>query len=138
MALTDAEIAAAEDRFEKSRNPATEAVSARYDKRAGLIVLTLRNGAAFSFPPHFVKSLKGQPASVLSNIEVSPSGRGLHWPDVDEDLLVAGLLQGVFGSKAWMASLLGKSGGQSRSKAKSAAARENGKRGGRPKKRETA
>ena len=28
----------------------------------------------------------------LTNIEVSPSGYGLHWPDIDEDLSVDGLI----------------------------------------------
>ena len=28
----------------------------------------------------------------LENVEVSPSGYGLHWPDVDEDLSIDGLI----------------------------------------------
>ena len=28
----------------------------------------------------------------LKNIEVSPSGYGLHWPDIDEDLSIDGLI----------------------------------------------
>jgi len=43
-------------------------------------------------------------------------------------------LEGFLGSKRWMAAQLGKAGGQTRSKAKAAAARSNGKLGGRPRK----
>ncbi|MGO9774133.1 MAG: hypothetical protein ACLPSW_32170 [Roseiarcus sp.] len=53
-------------------------------------------------------------------------------------LYLPALLQGVFGSPGWMAGLLGKSGGLARTPAKVAAARENGRKGGRPRKRASA
>jgi hypothetical protein len=53
---------------------------------------------------------------------------------VDADLYVPGLLEGFLGSKAWMASRLGRMGGRSQSKGKQAASRANGKLGGRPRK----
>jgi len=53
-------------------------------------------------------------------------------PDVD--LYLPALLEGFLGSQRWVASNNGKKGGQTRSSAKSAAARENGKLGGRPRK----
>jgi len=58
----------------------------------------------------------------------------LHWPKLDADVYVPALLQGVLGSKSWMAKQLGTVGGQARTEAKSAAAWENGRKGGRPKK----
>jgi hypothetical protein len=70
----------------------------------------------------------------LNRIEISPSGFGLHFPALDADLDVPGLLEGFLGSKTWMASRLGQIGGQSSSKTKKAAARANGRLGGRPKK----
>jgi hypothetical protein len=33
---------------------------------------------------------------------VTPGGEGLHFPVLDADFGVPGLLAGVFGSKAWM------------------------------------
>ncbi|MER8672015.1 DUF2442 domain-containing protein [Mesorhizobium sp. M1156] len=33
---------------------------------------------------------------------ISPTGLGLHWPQLDADVDVPALLQGVFGSKRWM------------------------------------
>ncbi len=70
----------------------------------------------------------------LAEIEISPSGFGIHFPRLDADLYLPALLQGVFGSKAWMAAQLGATGGKARTEAKRAAARVNGKRGGRPRK----
>jgi hypothetical protein len=53
---------------------------------------------------------------------------------LDAHLYLPALMQGIFGTKAWMAAQLGASGGRARSAAKAAAARANGKRGGRPRK----
>ena len=74
----------------------------------------------------------------LAIIEITPAGLGLHWPKLDADLYLPALLEGVFGSPRWRAGLLGKSGGLARTEAKVAAARENGRRGGRPRKLATA
>jgi len=57
-----------------------------------------------------------------------------HRPKLDADLYLPGLLEGFLGSKQWMASRLGQMGGKSRSAAKKAASRANGRLGGRPKK----
>jgi hypothetical protein len=70
----------------------------------------------------------------LDEIEISPSGFGIHFPKLDADLYMPGLLEGFLGSKKWMASRLGQAGGQSRSRMKREASRENGKLGGRPRK----
>ncbi|MBP7521851.1 MAG: hypothetical protein KA896_15595 [Leptothrix sp. (in: Bacteria)] len=68
---------------------------------------------------------------------------GIHVPALDADLYVPGLLQGLFGSRAWMsrraverqaAAALGAAGGRARSEAKRRAAQENGRLGGRPRK----
>jgi hypothetical protein len=55
----------------------------------------------------------------------------LHWPKLDADVYVPALLQGVFGSKSWLAAQLGAAHGKVRSRAKAAASRENGRKGGR-------
>jgi hypothetical protein len=66
-------------------------------------------------------------------IEVDAFGLGLHFPRMDADLHVPALLEGVLGSKSWMAARLGAAGGRVRSNVKAAAWRDNGKRGGRRK-----
>ena len=69
----------------------------------------------------------------LAEIVIEGAGLGLHWPRIDADVYVPGLLQGLLGSKRWMATHLGGLGGKAKSPAKAAAARENGRKGGRPK-----
>ena len=86
-----------------------------------------------SFAAERAQGLAGASPSDLAEIEITPSGYGLHWPRLDADLWLPALLEGVFGSRAWMAARLGAEGGKATSDAKVAAARENGKRGGQPK-----
>jgi hypothetical protein len=110
------------------------AVAARYDRRVGRIVVTLDTGLELSFPPRLAEGLQGAGVEALSRIEISPSGLGLHWPALDAGLFVPGLIEKTFGSKAWMAKEMWAKGGRTRSSAKAEAARQNGKRGGRPRK----
>ncbi|MDE2475010.1 MAG: DUF2442 domain-containing protein [Alphaproteobacteria bacterium] len=110
------------------------AVSARYDRRRNRIIISLDTGIELAFPPHLAEGLENAAPADLSQIEISPSGFGIHFPRLDADLYVPALLKGVFGSKSWVAAQLGREGGKSRSRAKVAAARANGKRGGRPRK----
>jgi hypothetical protein len=113
---------------------AGHAVSARYDRRTSRVIVGLNTGVQIAFPAHLAEGLTGASAEDLADIEISPAGLGLHGPRLDADVYVPALLQGVFGSKSWMARQLGAAGGQARSSAKAAAARENGRRGGRPRK----
>jgi hypothetical protein len=111
------------------------AVSARYDRRSARVVVLLNTGVQLAFPAKLAEGLSGARAESLGEIEISPAGLGLHWPRLDADVYIPALLQGVFGSKSWMARELGANGGRSRTEAKVAAARENGLKGGRPRKR---
>jgi hypothetical protein len=54
---------------------------------------------------------------------------------LDADLYLPAILEGLLGSKKWMASRLGQVGGRSTSVAKKAASKRNGRLGGRPRKR---
>jgi hypothetical protein len=63
----------------------------------GEIVVGMKNGKEVRFQASLNPRLaKGTPAQ-LAHIEVSPYG--LHWPDLDEDLSLRGLLQGDFGQR---------------------------------------
>ena len=70
----------------------------------------------------------------LAEIEITPSGLGLHWPALDADVYVPGLMAGSLGSRHWMACELSAQGGRVSTPAKAAAARANGAKGGRPRK----
>ena len=80
------------------------------------------------------KDLAGPDPADLAEIEITPSGLGLHWPRLDADVYVPGFMKGIYGTRRWMAALLGAEGGKSSSPAKAAAARTNGAKGGRPRK----
>jgi hypothetical protein len=133
MAITEAELANAEMRMAQLRD-AGHAVSARYDRRRARIVVALSTGIELTFPTHMAEGLADASPDNLADIEISAAGLGLHWPRLDADLYVPALMQGLLGSKRWMARELGAQGGRARTAAKVAAARENGRRGGRPKK----
>lgn len=110
------------------------ALSVRYDTMTGQVVIELGGGLELRFRAEEAQGLSGASDEALSEIEISPFGLGLHWPQLDADLYVPGLLEGCLGSRAWMASRMGAAGGVVRSEAKAAASRSNGKLGGRPKK----
>jgi hypothetical protein len=92
----------------------------------------LNTGVQVAFPARLAQALAGAAPDDLA--EIGSAGLGLHWPKLDADLYVPALLQGVFGSKSWMARQLGASGGSARSAAKTRSSRENGRKGGRPRK----
>lgn len=111
---------------------------ARHGSRPSRIIITLTDGIEMAFPVQLLEGLAGARSENLKKIEISPAGTGLYWPDLDVDLYVPGLLSGVLGSRKWMAALMGAAGGSVRSPAKTVSSRENGRKGGRPRKRDVA
>lgn len=134
MASND-DFIVADGRAEDLKRAFPQAISAHYERENARVVLNLSSKLTVSFSPADVQGLENAKAAQLEDIEISPSGFGLHFPRIDADIYVPGLLEGFLGSKKWMAARLGQTGGQSRSRAKKAASRANGKLGGRPKKR---
>ncbi len=114
------------------------AVSARYDRPSHRVVVSLSSKLDLSFSPADVQGLQTARPSKLRRIEISPSGFGLHFPEIDADIYLPALLEGILGSSKWMASRLGAAGGRSTSAAKRNAARVNGRLGGRPAKARSA
>jgi Protein of unknown function (DUF2442) len=133
MAKLD-EFTAATRRGAARRATEPFAVAARFDRRRDRIIVSLNTGLELAFPPRIAQGLERARPGDLTDIEISPSGFGIHFPKLDAHLHLPGMLQGVFGSKSWMAAQLGAAGGARRSAAKTAASRANGKRGGRPRK----
>ena len=121
-------------RGERVRASVPKAIAARYDRAGGRIVIHLSSRLDVSFSPRDAQGLENAKPSQLDEIEISPSGLGIHFPKLDADLYLPSLLEGFLGSRRWMASRLGQTGGKSRTAAKRAAARANGRMGGRPKK----
>lgn len=72
-----------------------KAVKAWYEN--GQICIRLEDEREIRFPVWKNKVLKNAPFEKVSNIEIICRGTGLHWPDLDEDLTVSGILEGRFG-----------------------------------------
>lgn len=119
------DYAAANKRAEERSRKTPTATAVRYDRRIGRIVIDLSSGIEVAFRPN------DAPARIedLAEIEISPSGLGIHFPRLDADLYLPALLEGFLGSRRWMAAEMGKRGGKATSDAKAAAARENGRLG---------
>lgn len=128
------DIEAANKRGDKRLRQGSQAIAAHYDSNTERVMVTLGRGIELSLTPSEIEGLQTASADDLREIEISPSGFGLHFPKLDADLFVPALLDGITGSKAWTAAMMGQTGGKARTNAKAKASRENGKLGGRPKK----
>jgi Protein of unknown function (DUF2442) len=130
------------NQFEEANRTARErldslprASNAHYDKRTGRVVVHLNTNLDVAFAPQDVEGLEDASPAQLEPIEISPSGFGIHFPKLDADIYIPALLQGFLGSESWTAKRLGERGGKSKSVAKASAARQNGRLGGRPRKK---
>ena len=134
MEMTDADFEAANKRGAAKKAAFPAAVAVRYDRRISRVVISLESGLEIAFAPRDAQGLENAHPADLVDAEISPSGLGVHFPKIDADIYIPGLLEGFLGSKRWMASQMGKTGGKARSEEKTSAARANGRLGGRPKK----
>ena len=112
-----------------------QAGAARYDEAKGEVTVELVSGCTYKFPARLVQGLSGATHEELALVEVQGRGFNLHWPELDVDLYVPALVSGVFGTRDWMVKALARHAGRSTSPAKAAAARANGAKGGRPRKK---
>ena len=97
------------------------AVSARYDRRLGRVMITLSNGALVGFPVSALPGLEGASAADLRRIDVEGGGYGLHVASLDADISVPRLLEDQLGSTV-----------MKRAASRAVASRANGRLGGRP------
>ncbi len=131
---TNNEFSRANARGRLRRRAFSPVVSAGYDRARRRVIVILASGLELGFSPEDAEELHRATPAQLRRVEITPSGLGIYFPDADADIFLPGLLEGLLGSRKWMAARLGRFGGQSRSEAKIAASRANGKLGGRPRK----
>jgi hypothetical protein len=125
------EQARAKGKRENAEEPRAQSV--QYDVATNTIVIHLKNGATFSFPPYLVEGLAEASPKALADFWLPDSGDSVHWEELGVSFSIPGLVMGIFGTQRWMAEL-GRKGGQVSSAAKAKSSAENGKKGGRPRK----
>ena len=126
------EHVAAEQRGTELAQQPTALVAATLDEVKRALRLTFRNGTELAIPVRAINEIADAPLAKLRDVVASPLGDGLIFDDADVAIYVPGLLRDLFG--AAFAGALGKRGGRARTAAKGAAARKNGRKGGRPRK----
>jgi hypothetical protein len=135
---SDAEIDRA---IERAQNVRREPLVTEVEYKAGpeldLLILKLSDGHRHVIPREELQGLRSATKGQIARVEILGGGTGLHWPDLDVDFYVPSLLRGVYGNKKWMAEI-GRCGGSVKSAAKKRAARVNGLKGGRPRRKEMA
>lgn len=133
MSITRDRMQVARKRAHDLKSHVPQAVAVDYARAQHLVYIHLVNGVVIGLPAAEVQGLETASADDLADVQVSPSGYGIHFPRIDVDLYLPALLEGILGSTAWMAER-GRKGGHSTSEAKKIAAQANGKLGGRPRK----
>ena len=151
---------AAKRTLETSENTVTEAEYARavaagqsepraksvhFDSNSQRLQIELQDGIALMIPVALIQGLGSASPQEIEAVKLLADGYALHWPSLDVDFTVSGLVSGVFGTSQWMRqiaanflSAAGRKGGSTSTHAKRTSSRANGKLGGRPRKPVTA
>jgi hypothetical protein len=127
---TDAEIEAALKRA-KLHDSDPRAHTIEHIPALKLLIVGLSNGRRLVLPIEDVQGLGNATHEQIQNYELLGRGTGISFPELDVDLYVPALIEGVYGNRRWMAQL-GKKGGSAKTEAKRLAAKANGAKGGRP------
>jgi len=127
---TDAEMKAATDRYRKTERG--YATSVKYRKAVDSFELSLRSGVTLLIPRALIEEFKAATPSDLRAVTLTPSGSTITCEPLDVDISVPGIVREVTEAAPWLAIA-----GSAKSAAKTAAARTNGTKGGRPRKSST-
>ena len=136
MDYTDEELDAlrASSQEELKREPRLQGAS----YRDGQLVFELcgvpaPQGASLCVPARSLREFGEASDEQVAQMEITATGNAVHWPLLDVQMSTIALLELLTGLRA--AQTTGALGGRARSQAKSAAARANGAKGGRPRKK---
>ncbi len=130
--ITKREWEEATRRGEEQAKKPTALIAAELNEETKSIRLRFRAGIELAIPIKAIDEIAKAPMTALRDVKASPMGDGLVFSTFGEAIYVPGLLRDLFGDA--FAGALGKIGGRARSAAKTTAARQNGRKGGRPRK----
>jgi uncharacterized protein DUF2442 len=100
-----------------------------YDADARAVKVGLRNAVTIQLPIKLFAELRGATAEQLAQVQLA--GEAIRWDALDVDISFAGCLERAFGRELF-ARTAGRIAGSVSTRKKSAAARANGAKGGRP------
>jgi hypothetical protein len=130
VVTTESEIDAALKRAELHDGD-PRALTVEHIPTLKLLIVKLSSGRRLVLPIEDLQGLGNATSKQIQNYELLGRGTGISFPDLDVDLYVPALIEGVYGNRRWMAQL-GKKGGSAKTAAKRKAAKANGAKGGRP------
>jgi len=81
-------------RFQRAYVPTT-ALAKQVDFDELTMRVTFTDGRVLSVPLNWFPLLRGATPEQRMHYEIGGGGVSLHWPDIDEDLSIAGLMAGV-------------------------------------------
>jgi hypothetical protein len=67
--------------------------------------MVMKSGQRVAIPREEIQVLASAPRKQVAEVEIVNFGTALHWPQLDLDLSVEGLLKGVTGNRRWMQEL---------------------------------
>jgi len=106
MTVTEPGLNSEKDCLDDPDQQCGRAISACYERSRARVIVDLNNGIRISFPVRMAEGLANASPDHLIYIEIAQGGQTLRWPKLNVTLHVPALLQGVFGSKQWMAAQL--------------------------------
>ncbi|MEX0323735.1 MAG: DUF2442 domain-containing protein [Puniceicoccaceae bacterium] len=77
-----------------SKSVETEALARRIEITDDNLIVELRDGRRISIPLEWYPRLQHAASDELLNWELLGEGKGIHWPELDEDISVEGVLAG--------------------------------------------
>ena len=82
-----------------------QARSVRYEQKTGQVWIELNNGCTLVVPTRLLQGLRDVAPRDLKQVKIMGPGLAIEWPRLDMQFTMAGLLAGVFGTRAWMEEL---------------------------------